>query len=97
MANKIYTLSYFRKRLLDNKIKSTIIVGKYPTNDVRYWTVLIGPNSYKMICTCRKNSSSEYNFNIQIPNGNSVTLRTKSMEVISDFINDNKIFGESNE
>jgi hypothetical protein len=96
-TNKLYTLSYFRKRLLDSKIKSRIIIDKFSDNDSRYWSIIIDPNKSNIACTCYKKSSDEFKFMFQIPNGNTVSLKTLSMDVIINTINENKVFGGCDE
>lgn len=96
-SNKLYTLSYFRKRLLDSGIKSVKVVEKYSDTDARYWTLLIDPNQSSLICTCYKRSSDDFKFTFLIPNGNIITVKTLSMDVIINTINENKTFGGNNE
>ena len=52
--NHLYTLGYFRKRLIEAGITSKILVSKYAESDCRYWTISIG-NDKHIFCTCYKN------------------------------------------
>jgi hypothetical protein len=56
--NKLYTLSYFRKRLREVGINTEILVGEYGDQDKRYWTISIDDNM-KIICTCLKYTESD--------------------------------------
>ena len=58
--NKLYTLSYFRKRLWEVGVETEIIVRDYIDSDKRYWTILIDPD-LKIHCTCIKYTDSEGN------------------------------------
>jgi hypothetical protein len=57
--NKLYTLGYFRKRLMDAGIKSDVIVKKYPERDSRYWTLSLCGDRY-LFCTCHKTDDECY-------------------------------------
>lgn len=85
--NKLYTLSYFRNRLLQEKISSKILINDFSPNDERYWMISIY-DDLKIICTCYKNSD-EFFFeffdgkqNIKLTR----YFRTDSMKVIIDFL-----------
>ena len=84
IKNKLYTLSYFRKRLHDNKIPTNILL-KYD-NEIRYWTILVYPNKEKLLITCYKNNS-EYWFTFYYKDITTKII-TKSMEVIINQIKD---------
>lgn len=58
MSNKLFTLSYFRKRLREVGIESTILVNNYTDLDKRYWTICID-DKYKIFCTCLKYIDSD--------------------------------------
>ena len=79
--NKLYTLSYFRKRLKENNIKSVRLINKFADDDDRYWTILISPNHKNIICTCYK-TDSEYFFNFHTSKYFKYQIKTQSMEVI---------------
>lgn len=87
--NKLYTLSYFRKRLRDSGITSKILIDSYTETDQRYWTISIDP-SKKIICTCFKyteNDVIQFNFNFSDGNQNlpiDRNIKTESMNVIID-------------
>ena len=58
MSNKLYTLSYFRKRLNEVGVSSKILINDYSENDKRYWTISID-DKLKILCTCIKYSDSD--------------------------------------
>ena len=44
--NKLYTKSYFIKRLIEKHFFVTKIVDQYTKNDTRYWTILVNPDNF---------------------------------------------------
>lgn len=82
--NKLYTLSYFRKRLNDKTISSVRLINKYNDNDVRYWTILIDPGKKNIICTCFKNGPDDYYFSLLTDRYTNFEVKTKSMDIIID-------------
>ena len=87
MKNKLYTLSYFRKRLHSASIDSKILIKAYNAEgDERYWTITLFPKTHNIFCTCYKNDS-EYWFELW-DGGNKVqnntNIITKSMNIIID-------------
>jgi len=93
MKNKIHTLSYFKKRLKDNKFVVWDIMNKYSFEDPRKWTILINPGTDSVYMTCyinREELSEIPEFEIN-DGGRSfqrnLTLRTSSMEVIVNMLN----------
>jgi len=81
--NNLYTLSYFRKRLLEAGITSKILIKDYPDADPRYWTVSIFGDKHIM-CTCIKERNDIkfefWDYGVHI--GNNRVIKTKSMNVI---------------
>ena len=85
--NKLYTLSYFKKRLKDSGIISKPIIREFDKNDKRYWLLSIDPK-HKILCTCFKyteNNEMKYSFRFsdghqRIPIDKTIT--TESMLVI---------------
>lgn len=51
--NKLYTLSYFRKRLKEAGIYANILFENYDPLDKRYWTINI-TEELNIFCTCFK-------------------------------------------
>ncbi len=58
MKNNLYTKSYFCKRLRDKNFIIQSVID-YPIDDIRYWTLIISPNEYNILCTCYKINSKE--------------------------------------
>ena len=52
MRNKLSTLSYFVKRLKDNKFIVWKIFDGYQVGDPRKWTVMINPGFHSIYITC---------------------------------------------
>ncbi len=85
MKNKIHTLSYFKKRLKDNRYVIWDIMKKYSLEDPRKWTIMINPSLESIYVTCYVNRESlgdlpEFEFN----DGGyrfqkNLTLKTSSM------------------
>lgn len=58
MSNKLYTLSYFRKRLWEVGVSTTLLINDYAENDKRYWTISID-DDLKILCTCIKYTDAD--------------------------------------
>ncbi len=87
--NNLYTLSYFSKRLRENGFIVKTLVN-YSENDIRKWTIIIEPNVLNILCTCIKISSTNFYFSLLINSENLLRIRTESMEVIFNIINELK-------
>ena len=83
--NNLYTLSYFRKRLFENDIKSIRLVDKYFPEETRRWTILMYPNDKNVLCTCYKDNN-EFWFVLQTKTQSNYIIRTKSMNIIIDAV-----------
>lgn len=89
MKNKLYTLSYFRKRLHSASIDSKVLVRTYTSfGDSRYWTITLFPKTHNIFCTCYKNESDVW---FELWDGgnrlkNETIIKTKSMNIIIDSI-----------
>jgi hypothetical protein len=91
--NKLFTLSYFRKRLKDAGFITKILDDRYSEIDKRYWTISIDKN-YRIHCTCFKfkTQDDENCYSFMFTDGKQKikidrTLTTSSMKVIIDFLN----------
>ena len=91
MKNKLYTLSYFKKRLRDAGYNSITLFNSYKEDDNRYWTILIGENNIQ--CTCLKylNETKQivYSFSFIDHNQNlriDKNISTHSMNVIIEML-----------
>ena len=88
MKNKLYTLSYFRKRLSETNLMSKVLISAYPKNDNRYWTISISID-HMIFCTCYKKEDDVY---FEFWDGDNViknrcVIKTKSMNVIIEYLN----------
>lgn len=92
MKNKLYTLSYFRKRLKDAGISSVRLINKFSDDDERYWAILVDPGRRNVIAICYKSDSLNFHFRIITPTLSNFIISTKSMNVIVE--NFQKILGE---
>ena len=86
--NKLYTLSYFRKRLFNAGYSSKILIDSF--DDSRYWMISIGEVA-KIICVCYKNQDSSGNSSFELFDGKnrikqSIIINTQSMNVIVEFL-----------
>lgn len=79
--NKLYTKSYFIKRLVDKKFYVEKIIDQYPKYDKRYWTILVNPSRDNFLITCIRNGNKTQ-FRIFAKNDTSILVETESMEVI---------------
>ena len=91
MKNNLYTKSYFIKRLKDNGYNSNTLLV-YPTSDIRKWTINISPPEYNILCTCYKESLTEFWFSFQCQQNSKLTLKTLSMKSVFEMV-DNLIDG----
>lgn len=88
MKNKISTLSYFIKRLKDNKYTVWKIFDAYNVGDPRKWTIMVNPGYQSVYITCKINNERLKNEpyftfddgNAYIPSN--ISLATQSMQVI---------------
>jgi hypothetical protein len=57
--NKLYTLSYFRKRLHEVGVTTRVIEDNYNDGDRRYWTLSIDSEDLRIFCTCIRFTNPE--------------------------------------
>ena len=94
MKNRIQTLSYFKKRLKDNKYVVWDIMKRYSLEDPRKWTIMLNPSIESVFITCVVNRESlgdipEFEFNDGgMRFQKNLTIKTSSMEVIVNFLTD---------
>jgi len=89
MRNKISTLSYFIKRLKDNKYVVWKIFDGYYIGDRRKWTVLVNPGFHSVYITCYIDNESLQNEPVfSFDDGgawdmkSNEKLQTKSMQIV---------------
>lgn len=96
--NKLYTLSYFRKRLNEAGYNSNILIKDYEETDSRYWTIKLF-NNKNILCTCYKQTDiTREDCIFEFWDGgnfykNRYIICTESMQVVISHLNDisNKI------
>jgi hypothetical protein len=86
--NNLYTLGYFRKRLLGEGFTSKILINDFSEKDGRYWTISID-TELKIFCTCfREDDEISFEF---WDGGNRIMnkfiVKTSSMNVIIHNLN----------
>jgi hypothetical protein len=100
MKNKLYTKSYFIKRLRESGMNAHVMFDKYSPGGRRYWTIMVDPGRSDIMITCMKSSAEDYSFTVQTENITNYTMITQSMQVMTDFlskiINKPVIAGEGN-
>ena len=89
--NKLYTLSYFRNRLLQNGISSKILINNFTEEDDRRWMISIY-DDLKIICVCYKNNDIFY---FEFFDGKQTIklnqlIQTESMKVIIEFLQNHR-------
>ena len=84
--NRLYTRSYFIKRLVDSKIKCIPLINTFSEDDIRKWSVLVLPSTYNILCTCYKKTMDEYWFKFDTEKKSNMQVKTQSMNVIIEFI-----------
>ncbi len=90
-SNKLYTRSYFIKRLYENGIKVSTIVHNYDKSDIRYWSIITKDRS-KIQITCYKRTPTEYYFKLDVPNGNKLFIdKPKSIFDVIKYIDSHQI------
>ena len=85
MKNKLYTKSYFKKRLIEKGFNVSAVNCSYSLeNDLRYWTLIINPKKESIWITCYKKTSEDFWFRFNTAYNSNIFLRTMSMDIISD-------------
>ena len=103
MRNKISTLSYFVKRLKDNKYIVWKMFDSYNIGDPRKWTILVNPGFQSVYITCFINNETLQNQPVfmfddggaYISYRDNIKLQTDSMQVIINKLVSYGILGNS--
>ena len=82
--NKLYTRSYFCKRLKESTINHSEVIV-YENESSRKWTLLIFPTKHNILCTCHK-EGEDFWFRFETSENQNLIVKTKSMKVIIDFL-----------
>jgi len=85
--NKITTISYFLKRLRDNKFVALKLWEGYSKYDSRKWTILVDPGGVSLYITCYQNKDFNGEKMFEFNDGGNLfpknfSIKTLSMEVI---------------
>ena len=89
--NKLYTLSYFKKRIIEHGFDVTKLNIQYESNDLRKWTIVVNKHksNYKMniLITCFKNEKTkEFSFKFQGQRQKEFILETLTMNLIIEIL-----------
>lgn len=89
--NKLYTKSYFKKRIVEQGFDVTDLKIQYEVNDLRKWTIIVNKQKakYKMniIITCFKDEMTKnFCFKFQGQRKKEFILETLSMNLIIDIL-----------
>jgi hypothetical protein len=89
--NKLYTKSYFKKRIVEQGFDVIDLKIPYENNDLRKWSLVINKTkcNYKMniIITCFKDENTkEFCFKFQGQRKKEFLLETLSMKLIIDIL-----------
>jgi hypothetical protein len=79
--NKLYTKSYFIKRLIEKHFFIKHVVDKYRKEDTRYWTILACTHGIQFLITCIRENDKTM-FRIFSENDVNILLETDSMDVL---------------
>jgi len=85
--NKLYTNSYFSKRLKDSGFIVIKIWQGYAESDPRRWTILVDPGDAGVYITCFQNKEDKGDTTFEMNDGGrrypkNFSIKTDSMEVI---------------
>lgn len=89
--NKLYTLSYFCKRIIEQGFDVIKLNIPYEKNDLRKWTIVVNKHKsdYKMniLITCFKNEETkEFCFKFQGQRKKEFILETLTMNLIIEIL-----------
>lgn len=89
VKNKLYTLSYFRKRLIEFGYNVEKHIIQYE-NETRKWTVIANSinDSARLLITCYKLSPDDYWWKISCKTNDNIKIKTKSMKSFIEMLND---------
>ena len=82
--NKIYTKSYFKKRLLEAGFTIKDPEINYDLIESRYWSLVVDVGRKNIFVTCYRVSFDNFWFNFSSEKVSNFKIYTKSMEVIEE-------------
>lgn len=94
--NKLYTPSYFIKRLIDAGYNVEKVFDKYGTQDPRRWTIVVSPTRQSVLVTCYTNKDEYNDIVFEFNDGGAYIpknfqLHTKSIEVVINYLREYNI------
>jgi hypothetical protein len=89
--NKLYTKSYFKKRIVEQGFDVTDLKIQYEVNDLRKWTIIVNKQNinykHNILITCFKDEQTkEFSFKFQGQKFDDFILPTLSMKLIIDIL-----------
>ena len=96
--NKLYTPSYFLKRLRGAGYIVNKIFSDFSMRDPRRWVIVINPGEESVLITCYANDKEYKDTVFEINDGGknvpkNFQLHTKSIEVLINYLRDYQIYG----
>lgn len=90
--NKLYTLSYLTKRLIENKLNTAKLIDKYAEDDNRQWSIIVDPGikpgRANIILTCFKVTPTVFWFVATSNRGVGTKIKTLSVDIIVEILRD---------
>jgi len=79
--NRLYTKSYFLKRLRDEGIVCRSVDIRFACDDERKWVVVVDPEKTTLVITCFKKSPADFHFKVSTSRAET-RIKTESMECV---------------
>ena len=77
--NRLYTKSYFLKRLRDKAFVCRSVDVRFAENDERKWMIVVDPEKTTIVVTCYKRTPTDFHFKI-VTSRAETRVKTESME-----------------
>ena len=100
--NKIYTPSYFVKRLIESGYNVRRVFNDFGEHDSRRWTMVVNPGQESVFVTCYTNKEELHDRVFEFNDGGkyipkNFQLYTESIEVIINYLREYSIYGHGEE
>ena len=79
--NRLYTKSYFLKRLRDENVVCRSADVRFCAEDERKWMVVVDPEKTTLVITCFKKSPADFHFKVSSSRAET-RIKTESMECV---------------
>jgi len=84
--NRLYTKSYFLKRLRDENIICRSVDVRFANDDDRKWMIVVDPEKTTLVITCFKKSPADFHFKVSTSRAET-RIKTESMECVISLLN----------